>query len=850
MATRLKRLSVVRHPSVLSQATAFRDAGFAVHWLKEKSKHPAGGDGWQDAPVPTVDQLKSTYRDGLNVGLRTGEPSHVAGMFAHVFDVDIRFPDLADEAWAEFDRMFPGIRDTLPCVVSGSGGASRHLHFLTGKPFYGRKLAVSTAKHRTANGGWTYNWEIDLFGTGRQVAMPPSIHPVTGIPYRWEREYDLDGLEFGGGPIIDSDAIKTLGIVSTGAFDFEACPPKIFDPGQMESELDALSLDILDDRSKWVMLGQALHHQFGGSQEGFDLWMRYSAKSESHLKKSSLTAELRRYRGFGRNRRQPITMATVRSWYLEERDAANLAFAIAELDDLDDVGMPVETIPASNAEDCEFDELLNIELKATNPTDESVFDIGLTDTAPDWKTLLAISEKGSIEPNLHNLRLIVENDKRTAGVTAFNEFSQEIVQRGTPGVRSPNRKNQAKPFVQLAGPIWTLRDRANGDFWTEEKDDSIRAMIEAPQTQGGYGIKVPDRDLRAAINIVGRKNYFHPVREYLSAQQWDGTPRVERLFIDYLGAPDDAYGRDTARLMMTAGVARIFEPGCKWDYVVILQGLQGKRKSTFISTLAKNWAAELEGDMTDTRAMVEAMQKAWILEIPELAGFTRADVRHIKGFVSRQTDKVRLAYAKRAQEYRRQSIFCGSTNDIKFLKDDTGNRRFWPIGCHVETIDIDRLRAEVDQLWAEAVVLYRAMRTAQPVGDLPLYLTDAAAQAIAVQHQESAQVENADEAQAGQIGAWLDMPIMSGSVDDDRDFDGKAIVRSETCLLEIWVECLKKDRGLYNQQTAQMLGRAMRLVPGWTVEKKARRYNREYGLQRVIARDVETLPRSAAKGSA
>jgi len=842
MATRLKSLSVVRHPSFLSQATAFREAGFAIHWLQEKSKAPAAGLGWPELPVASVGQLTSTYRDGLNVGLRTGEPSHVAGMYAHVFDVDIRFPDLADEAWDEFDRMFPGIRDTLPCVASGSGGASRHLHFLTDKPFFGRKLAVSKAKHRTANGGWTYNWEIDLFGTGRQVAMPPSIHPATGIAYHWEREYDLEGLEFGGGPVIDADAIERLGIASTGAFDFEASPPKTFTPGQMESELDALSLDILDDRAKWVMLGQALHHQFGGAQEGFDLWMRYSAKSESYLKGSSLNAELRRYRGFGRNRRQPVTMATVRRWYLEERDAANLAFAIAELDDLDDVSMPGETMPASDAEGGEFDELLNVEPTATSPTDESVFDIGLTDPALDWKTLLAISEKGSIEPNLHNLRLIVENDKRTVGVTAFNEFSQEIVQRGTPGVRSPNRKNQAKPFVQLSGPIWTLRDRANGDFWTEEKDDSIRAMIEAPKTQGGYGIKVPDRDLRAAINIVGRKNCFHPVREYLSAQQWDGTPRVERLFIDYLGSPDDVYGRDIARLMMIAGVARIFEPGCKWDYVVILQGLQGKRKSTFISTLAKNWAAELEGDMTDTRAMVEAMQKAWILEIPELAGFTRADVRHIKGFVSRQTDKVRLAYAKRAQEYRRQSIFCGSTNDFKFLKDDTGNRRFWPIGCHVESIDIDRLRAEVDQLWAEAVVLYRAMRVEQPVGDLPLYLTGAAAQAIAFQHQESAQVESADEAQAGQIGAWLDTPIMSGSVDDDREAEGRAIVRNETCLLEIWVDCLKKDRGLYNQQTAQMLGRAMRMVPGWTVEKKARRYNRDYGLQRVIVRDVETPP--------
>jgi hypothetical protein len=841
MATSPKHLTVVRHPSFLSQAITLRDAGFAIHWLQEKSKAPAAGLGWPELPVASVDQLKSTYRDGLNVGLRTGEPSHVAGMYAHVFDVDIRFPDLADQAWEEFDRMFPGIRESLPCVVSGSGGASRHLHFLTDKPFYGRKLAVSKEKHRTANGGWTYNWEIDLFGTGRQVAMPPSIHPATGTAYRWEREYDLDGLEFGGGPIIDSDAIETLGIASTAKFEFESREPLTFDPGQMESELNALSLNILDDRAKWVTLGQALHHQFGGAQEGFDLWMRYSAKSESHLKESSLTAELRRYRGFGRNRRQPVTMATIRSWYLEERDAANLALAMVELEDLDDVAIPVDTMPASDSEVGEFDQLLTAgQVASTSASDDSVFDIGLTDPAVDWKTLLAVSEKGSIESNLHNLHLILDNDKRTTGVIAFNEFSQENVQRGVPGIRSPNRKNQAKPFVQLGGSIWTLRDRANGDFWSEAKDDSLRRLIEAPKTQGGYGIRVSDRDLRSAINVVAQKNCFHPVREYLSARIWDGNPRVEQLFIDYLGAPDDAYTRDIARLMMTAGVARIFEPGCKWDYVVILQGLQGKRKSTFISTLAKNWAAELEGDMTDTRAMVEAMQKAWILEIPELAGFTRADVRHIKGFVSRQTDKVRLAYAKRAQEYQRQSIFCGSTNDFKFLKDDTGNRRFWPIGCHVESIDIDRLRAEVDQLWAEAVVLYRNMRAAQPFGDLPLYLTGAAAQAIAVQHQESAQVESADEGQAGQIGAWLDTPIISGSVDDDRDAGGKAIVRNETCLVELWVECLKRDRGLYNQQAAQMLGRAMRLVPGWTPEKKARRYNREYGLQRVIARDVET----------
>ncbi len=835
MSIARNRLSLVSsscpaNKTILDQVGELVQAGFAIHWLKPSSKKPAYGIGWPDAPVATVESLRASYEAGNNVGVRLGQPSALAsGGFLHAIDIDIRISELADEAWTAFDTLFPGVaRADLPEVRSGSDGESRHLYFVTDRPFGSKLLARSEGKHRRADGGWSNDWEIELFGTGKQLVLAPSIHPVTGKPYEWVRPFEVDGFEQ---PWIAADLIERLGAVDAHTFPFETIPPATFDPGQLERELGLIPVSDLhyDD---WIRLGQALHHQFGGSQEGFDLWLQHTRRSKKFTGEAQIR-EMRRikWRSFGKYRGKPVTMLTVREWYFDALRAAQ----IAELDDLPDD----ESEGTSDVSD--FDDLLK-EPMPTIKFDDAVFHIGLTDPVPDWKMLLAISEKGSIEPNLHNLRLIVENDKRTAGVTAFNEFSQEIVQRGTPGVRSPNRKNQAKPFVQLSGPIWTLRDRANGDFWTEEKDDSIRAMIEAPKTQGGYGIKVPDRDLRAAINIVGRKNCFHPVREYLSAQQWDGTPRVDRLFVDYLGATDDAYGRDIARLMMIAGVARIFEPGCKWDYVVILQGLQGKRKSTFISTLAKNWAAELEGDMTDTRAMVEAMQKAWILEIPELAGFTRADVRHIKGFVSRQTDKVRLAYAKRAQEYRRQSIFCGSTNDFKFLKDDTGNRRFWPIGCHVETIDIDRLRAEVDQLWAEAVVLYQAMRAAQPIGDLPLYLTGAAAQAIALQHQESAQVENADEAQAGQIGAWLDTPIMSGSVDDDRDADGKSIVRNETCLLEIWVECLKKDRGLYNQQTAQMLGRAMRMVPGWTVEKKARRYNREYGLQRVFARDMATLP--------
>ena len=426
----------VEKSAVAAQAESFAQHGFAVHWLKERSKAPAGGENWQNAAVLTPEQLRATYRSGMNLGLRTGEPSKVAGLYAHVFDVDIRFDDLADEAWEAFDRLLPGIRKTLPCVVSGSGGESRHLHFLTDKPFYGRKLAVSDAKHRTANGGPTYDWEIDLFGTGRQVAMPPSIHPGTGIAYRWEREYDLDGLEFGGGPIIDSAVIEALGIASTSAFEFESKPPRTFAPGQLERELDRLSLDVLDDRPKWIMLGQALHHQFGGSQEGFDLWMHYSKRSANFDPKKRgeetvLRDQLRRYRGFGRNRREPLTMGTVLQWNSDAR----LADMLDGLPDLDNEDLPDE-----------FDALL----AACSPEDEAALSTGLSDADSGWAVIRRMNRRHAVVLN-GGRTLIVTEDEGAIHFGTANDLHTfyENDRRSKPGAKDSERAEQSEPVSKF-----------------------------------------------------------------------------------------------------------------------------------------------------------------------------------------------------------------------------------------------------------------------------------------------------------------------------------------------------------------------------------------------------------------
>lgn len=830
----------IGRPKMLSEICPLVEAGFAVHYLHPREKRPIGND-WQNTPVASLDDLRRTHRPGYNSGVRLGEASLLTGgVYLLVFDIDIRIPDLADEAWARMRALLPNVDiDSLPSVQSGSMGESRHIYFVTDKPFFGKKLAVSEGKHRrwSASAGkevWGFDWEIELFGTGKQVVLPPSIHPDTGLPYVWERPFDFLALDLGAGPFISAATIEALGVAETSTYEFEAREPLTFSPGQLERDLDALSVDRIDDRTDWVILGQALHHQFGGSLEGFELWMKHSARGKKFLADSSRAKELRRYRGFGRNRRKPVTMATVRLWAQEARHASLMDQFDEEPDEFEDlIGTPRAVDPTPATDDADEFAFIDSSSPAPAPADPEAGDVDTTGVP--WMSLLDLSEEGAVKPTLHNVEIIAKNDARLRGLAQINEFTQETVQRTPPGQKPSRRRNPTKATRQLTGRVWDVDDELNGDLWSDDRDFAIRSIIEAPKTQGGYGIKVSDRDLKAGIVLAANEHAFHPVREYLNGLAWDGTPRVEALFVTYVGAPDDAYSRHVARLMLLGAVTRIFEPGHKFDFAVILEGIQGKRKSTFIEILGKRWFAELDGDLHNPKEMIEIMQGSWIMEIPELSGFQRADVRALKAFISRRTDRARLAYARRAGAFPRQCIFIGSTNDKEYLKDDTGGRRFWPMACSIHEIDSDALERNIDQIWAEATSLYRGMRARQPGGTLPLYLTDPEARQQAALLQESRRIESADDGLAGQILDWLDRPINSGNLDDDTDAAGIALYRDVTCLLEIWCECLGKERGSYGQASAQMLGRAMRLISSWGLASSRTRIG-TYGLQRVYAR--------------
>ena len=233
-------------------------AGASLHWLHVKAKNPVDAR-WSELPNRSESDLRRSYRPGQNIGIRLGQSSQIGGDFLHLVDLDIRDASKAGEAWAALLALWPAARG-FPSVVSGSGGESRHLYFLSPVAMRKRKLARGSG------------WEIDLMGTGSQAVLPPSIHPKTGRPYRWERG-------FNGDMRIDPDTLARLE-ATRGAVKSTDLSDLFREPADRAEVRRALALITdSDDRDQWLKIGMALHAEFAGSDEGFDLWSHWSRQS-------------------------------------------------------------------------------------------------------------------------------------------------------------------------------------------------------------------------------------------------------------------------------------------------------------------------------------------------------------------------------------------------------------------------------------------------------------------------------------------------------------------------------------------------------------------------------------------
>ena len=298
---------------------------------------------------------------------------------------------------------------------------------------------------------------------------------------------------------------------------------------------------------------------------------------------------------------------------------------------------------------------------------------------PAWFNRLRQDLVGTPERNEANVIIALTSDIAFAGMLAFDDFSQEIVVR------------QPLPWDAATGPFprpWEDADDVRTAEWLQ-----LRGVNVAPLVVG------------RAVGAVAREHRIHPVRDWLEHLRWDSTPRIETWTSTYLGAAPTAFHHVVGALWLISAVARIFRPGVKADHMLILEGPQGARKSTAIKVLAgEDWFTDELPELGSKDAAIH-MQGVWIVEIAELDAIGRAEVSRIKAFLTRTTDRFRPPYGRYTVEVPRQCVFAGTVNPDTYLRDETGNRRFWPLRCG--SIDIAAIARDRDQLWAEAVHRFR-----------------------------------------------------------------------------------------------------------------------------------------------
>ncbi len=479
------------------------------------------------------------------------------------------------------------------------------------------------------------------------------------------------------------------------------------------------------------------------------------------------------------------------------------------LDDKEPEDTPVNKLPSFKAmtELAVNDERVKLLLAEERRVQAST-EFAVEDT--DWQKLLELEKNGTVKNTLRNLTLILENDPALKEIV-FNQLSDSLEIKGEVPWQHPSR------------------------FWRDADDAQLISYVDSH-----YGA-FSARNYEIAVTKVADDRSYHPIREYLdSLPEWDRVPRVETALIDYFGTDDNKYVRAVTRKVLCAAIKRIYEPGIKFDYILVLNGPQGIGKSTFISKLGGEWYSDSLNlsDMNDKTA-AEKLQGYWILEIGELAGMKKADIDKVKAFISRQDDKYRASFGRRVTPHPRQCIFFGTTNSENgFLRDITGNRRFWTIKApgtgKLKPWNISK--DDVGQIWAEAMYYVKQGEKLYLPPELESYAKD----------EQSAAMEQDDR--EGLVTRYLDilLPETWDSMDvyarreyisdPDGPMQPKGIVRRESVSnIEIWCECLGKAKEDIKPADSYSISAIMARIRGWEKSDKLERQP-IYGKQRVYIR--------------
>lgn len=432
------------------------------------------------------------------------------------------------------------------------------------------------------------------------------------------------------------------------------------------------------------------------------------------------------------------------------------------------------------------------------------------DTA--WLSRITYDKAGNVENTLANLTLILRNDPCLKGIV-FNQLSDGLEITSEVPWKHPNR------------------------FWREADDAQLIGYID------DHYASFSQRYFDIAVTRVTDERQYHPVRSYLeNLPIWDGVKRVDTLLIDYLGADDNAYVRAVTRKTLCAAIARIMRPGIKFDNMMVLNGPQGIGKSTILAKLGGEWFSDsLNLNDTKDKTAAEKLQGYWIMEVGELAGLRKSDTETLKAFLSKQTDIYRAAFGRRTQQHPRQCVFIGTTNaENGYLRDTTGNRRFWPVkvpgGGHKQAWSMTQ--DDIDQIWAEAKELYESGES--------LYLDKELSEMAEAEQTDAMERDEREGIVREYLNKLLPEDWETRDIYERRNFindelsEHGTIRRDRVCILEIWCECFGKDRGSLKRQDSNEIAAIMKRMPDWRPVNKSMRYG-IYGVAKGYERWQKNL---------
>ena len=388
-------------------------------------------------------------------------------------------------------------------------------------------------------------------------------------------------------------------------------------------------------------------------------------------------------------------------------------------------------------------------------------------------------EKRRVVPCLENAVLFFSRSPDWLGLLAYDDLAQRVVRRRPVPVHG---EEAGEPY---AAP----------EPWSDDDTTAARRYLQRSFLQ------VSQEDVERAVRQAALEARFHPVRDYLDALQWDGRPRLSALLHTYAGTTRGAYAEGVSRMFLLSMVARAYQPGCEAHHMPVLIGVQGAGKSSFAKALLPqaDWFSDtLPPVGEDSVRTAMALRGKWLIEVAELDAFRKADFRSLKDFLTRAVEEFTPKYGRMPVREPRSCVFIGSTNESEFLKDDTGNRRFWPVT--VGTLDLAALRRDRDQLWAEAVGAYRAGEAWHPTREWQ--------ERHATPVQEAAREEV--DARLPVVRAWLDGE--ASAYGDPGEW------LEQTTGAQVWTDALGGKASAFPRADQMAVARMMTAL-GWTKRK-------------------------------